>query len=225
MRVLIVEDDARMCALLRQGLEEEGHAVAVAYDGEEGLSYARTGAFDAIVLDVMLPRLDGVNVVKALRADNDPTAVLMLTARDQATDVVRGLDCGADDYLTKPFSLAVLLARLRAVSRRGPISRGVRLQVADLELDTGTREAWCIGNRCNLTRTEYLLLELLMRNKGHVVPRETIMDTVWGFGAAVETNTLDAFVRLLRRKLEPPGVRRLLQTVRGIGYTIREVDE
>lgn len=225
MRVLIVEDDARMCALLRQGLEEEGHVVAVAKDGEEGLSYARATAFDAIVLDIMMPRLDGMGVLRALRADHNQTPILLLTARDQAQDIVRGLDGGADDYLTKPFSFAVFLARLRAVSRRGPIPQGVRLQAGDLELDTGAREVRCAGQPISLTRTEYVLLELLMRRKGHVVPRDTIMETVWGYGASVEANTLDAFVRLLRMKIEDSGSKRLLQTVRGVGYTIREPEE
>jgi DNA-binding response OmpR family regulator len=222
MRVLIVEDDPRMCALLRQGLEEEGHAVDVAQDGEMGFAIARAGRFDVVVLDVMLPKLDGVSVAKRLRDERDPTPILMLTARDQARDIVRGLDSGADDYLTKPFSFEVFLARLRAVSRRGPIPQPVRLRVADLELDTATRKVRRAGRKANLTRTEYALLELLMRRPGQVMPREVIMESVWGFGADVEANTLDAFVRLLRQKIEPPGSARLLQTVRGMGYTIRE---
>jgi DNA-binding response OmpR family regulator len=224
MRVLVVEDDRRMCELLRQGLEEEGHAVALAQDGEEGLSAARTRAFDVLVLDVMLPKLDGVTLARRLRDERDSTPILMLTARDQAPDIVRGLDNGADDYLTKPFSFEVFLARLRAVSRRGPIPQPICLRVADLELDTATREVHRAGYKTRLSRTEYALLELLMRRPGHVIPRETIMESVWGFGADVEANTLDAFVRLLRTKIEPPGSRRLLQTVRGTGYTVREAE-
>ncbi len=222
MRILIVEDDPRMCDLLRQGLEEEGHAVDVAQDGESGFSTALAGRFDVVVLDVMLPKLDGISVARRLRGEHDSTPILMLTARDQARDIVRGLDSGADDYLTKPFSFEVFLARLRAVSRRGPIPRPVRLRVADLELDTATREVRRAGLKASLSRTEYALLELLMRRPGHVVPRETIIESVWGFGADVEANTLDAFVRLLRNKIEPPGSTRLLQTVRGMGYTVRE---
>lgn len=222
MRVLVVEDDPRMCDLLRQGLEEEGHAVAVALDGETGFFTASAGQFDVVVLDVMLPKLDGVSVARRLRCERNSTPILMLTARDQAPDIVRGLDSGADDYLTKPFSFEVFLARLRAVSRRGPIPHPVRLRVADLELDTATREVRRAGMKANLSRTEYALLEILMRRPGHIVPREIIMESVWGFGASVEANTLDAFVRLLRNKIEPPGSARLLQTVRGMGYMIRE---
>lgn len=224
MRVLVVEDDPRMCELLTQGLVEEGHAVVAVRDGEEGLSAARTRAFDVLVLDVMLPKLDGVTLARRLRDERDPTPILMLTARDQAPDIVRGLDNGADDYLTKPFSFEVFLARLRAVSRRGPIPHPVRLRVADLELDTATREIRRAGLKARLSRTEYALLELLMRRPGHVVPREMIIESVWGFGADVEANTLDAFVRLLRNKIEPPGSTRLLQTVRGMGYTVREAE-
>jgi DNA-binding response OmpR family regulator len=222
MRVLVVEDDPRMCDLLRQGLEEEGHAVAVAQDGETGLSIARAGRFDVLVLDVMLPKLDGISLARRLREERNPTPILMLTARDQTSDIVRGLDSGADDYLTKPFSFDVFLARLRAVGRRGPVPQPVRLRLADLELDTATREVRRAGLKVTLTRTEYALLELLMRRPGHVVPRDVIMESVWGFGAGVEANTLDAFVRLLRLKIEPPGSARLLHTVRGTGYTLRE---
>jgi len=222
MRVLVVEDDPRMCGLLQQGLEEEGHSVVVSNDGKEGLATARTRLFDVLVLDVMLPGLDGISLARQLREERDPTPILMLTARDQAPDIVRGLDSGADDYLTKPFSFEVFLARLRAVSRRGPIPQPVRLRVADLELDTATREVRRGGCKANLSRTEYALLELLMRRPGHVVPRSQIMESVWGFGADVEANTLDAFVRLLRNKIEPDGACRLLHTIRGVGYAVRD---
>jgi DNA-binding response OmpR family regulator len=225
MRVLIVEDDARMSELLRQGLEEEGHAVVVAGDGETGLAMAQAGEFDVVVLDVMLPKLDGIKVAKRLREERNATPILMLTARDDTADIVKGLDSGADDYLTKPFSLEVLLARLRAVSRRGPIAQPVQLRVGDLELDTATREVRRAGVKVNLSKTEYTLLELLMRRAGQVVRRETIMESVWGYGAEVEDNTLDAFVRLLRNKVEPRGTTRLVKTVRGVGYTVREGEE
>jgi two-component system OmpR family response regulator len=224
MRVLVVEDDPRMRELLLQGLEEEGHAVASAVDGDEGLEMARAHSFDLIVLDLMLPKLDGVEIARRLRRDRRQTPILMLTARDQTPDIVLGLDSGADDYLTKPFSFDVFLARVRAVSRRGPIPQPVRLRFGDLELDTGTREVWRSGQVASLSRTEYSLLELLMRRAGSVVPREVILDTVWGFGADVEANTLDAFVRLLRHKIEPTGARRILRTVRGVGYSLREED-
>jgi DNA-binding response OmpR family regulator len=225
MRVLIVEDDARMSELLRQGLEEEGHSVVVAGDGETGLAMAQAGEFDVVVLDVMLPKLDGIKVAKRLREERNATPILMLTARDDTADIVKGLDSGADDYLTKPFSLEVLLARLRAVSRRGPIAQPVQLRVGDLELDTATREVRRAGVKVNLSKTEYTLLELLMRRAGQVVRRETIMESVWGYGAEVEDNTLDAFVRLLRNKVEPRGTTRLVKTVRGVGYTVREGEE
>ncbi|MCC7153919.1 MAG: response regulator transcription factor [Bryobacterales bacterium] len=224
MRVLVIEDDPRMRELLLQGLQEEGHAVAEAMDGETGLQVALAYSFDLIVLDLMLPRLDGIEVARRLRRDRRQTPILMLTARDQTRDVVLGLDSGADDYLAKPFSFDVFFARVRAVSRRGPIAQPVRLKVGDLELDTGAREVWRGGQATPLSRTEYSLLELLMRRAGAVVPREIILDTVWGFGAEVEANTLDAFVRLLRQKIEPPGTRRILRTVRGVGYTLREED-
>jgi DNA-binding response OmpR family regulator len=224
MRVLVVEDDPRMRELLLQGLEEEGHAVASAVDGDEGLKMARAHSFDLIVLDLMLPKLDGVEIARRLRRDRRQTPILMLTARDQTPDTVLGLDSGADDYLTKPFSFDVFLARVRAVSRRGPIPQPVHLRFGDLELDTGTREVWRSGQVASLSRTEYSLLELLMRRAGSVVPREVILDTVWGFGADVEANTLDAFVRLLRHKIEPTGARRILRTVRGVGYSLREED-
>lgn len=211
-----------MCGLLRQGLEEEGHSVVVTCDGKVGLATARTRAFDVLVLDVMLPGLDGITLAQTLREERDLTPILMLTARDQALDIVRGLDSGADDYLTKPFSFEVFLARLRAVSRRGPIPQPVRLRVADLELDTATREVRRAGHKVSLSRTEFALLELLMRRQGQVFPRELIMESVWGFGAEVEPNTLDAFVRLLRNKIEPGGARRLLHTIRGVGYSVRE---
>ncbi len=211
-----------MRELLQQGLEEEGHAVASATDGETGLQMALAHSFDLVVLDLMLPKLDGIEVARRLRRACRQTPILMLTARDQTQDVVLGLDSGADDYLSKPFSFDVFFARVRAVSRRGPIAQPVRLRVGDLELDTGTREVWRSGQATPLSRTEYSLLELLMRRAGSVVPSEIILDTVWGFGAEVEANTLDAFVRLVRQKIEPPGTKKVLRTVRGVGYTLRE---
>jgi DNA-binding response OmpR family regulator len=209
MRILVVEDERRMAELLRRGLTEEGHGVVVAADGVSGLELARTNPFDVIVLDVMLPRMDGM------------TPILMLTAKDGAPDVIRGLDCGADDYLTKPFSFEILLARLRAVSRRGAIPRPVFLEVADVKLDPATREVTRGGEVLNLTPREYSLLELLMRNSGHVVQRETIFESVWGFDCDVNENTLEAFVRLLRLKVDTREPK-LIHTVRGVGYALRE---
>jgi DNA-binding response OmpR family regulator len=222
MQVLVVEDERRMAELLRQGLEEEGHAVVVASNGTDGLSLAQSHEFDAIILDLMLPGIDGFTVAKRLRSSHNQTPILMLTARDAMQDVVRGLDAGGDDYLVKPFSFEVLLARLRAVSRRGAISKPAQLEVGDLRLDPASREVRRGARRVSLTRTEYNLLEALMRRAGTVVTRDALIGAGWGFGAEVENNTLDAFMRLLRGKIELPGEHKLIHTVRGVGYTVRE---
>src|SRR5580693_1454774 len=222
MQVLVVEDERRMAELLRQGLEEEGHSVVLAGNGRDGLAIAESHPFDAILLDVMLPGLDGFSVAKKLRAARNQTPILMLTARDATRDVVEGLNLGADDYLVKPFSFEVLLARLHAVSRRGPIPQHVTLQVADLMLNPAAREVARGGRRIALTRTEYGLLELLMKRAGRVVSRENLIEAVWGFDSEVRSNTLDAFIRLLRDKVDTEGETKLIQTVRGVGYCLRE---
>jgi DNA-binding response OmpR family regulator len=221
MRVLVVEDEQRMAELLRRGLSEEGHSVVVARDGAEGFEIARSCVFDVIVLDVMLPGMDGVSIAKRLRTERIQTPVLMLTARDTATDVVHGLDAGADDYITKPFSFDVLLARLRAVSRRGAIPNGVCLKIADLQLDPATHEVTRAGEMVSLTPREYRLLELLMRNAERVISRERILESVWGFDCDVNENTLEAFVHLLRSKIDKREPK-LVHTVRGVGYCLRE---
>src|ERR1035438_6826797 len=217
MQVLVVEDERRMAELLRQGLEEEGHSVILAMDGKEGLAMAESHAFDAIVLDVMLPGMDGFSIAKKLRASRNQTPILMLTARDATEDMVAGLNLGADDYLVKPFSFDVLLARLRAVSRRGPIPQPVHLQVQDLLLNPASREVARGSRRVALTRTEYSLLELLMRRAGRVVTRESLIQAVWGFDSDVRSNTLDAFIRLVRDKVDVAGEQKLIHTVRGVG--------
>jgi len=222
MRILVVEDERRMAELLRQGLVEEGHSVTVAVNGREGLGLAESCPFDLIVLDVMLPGIDGFTAARRLRAKGNRTPILMLTARDATRDIVEGLDAGADDYLTKPFSFDELFARVRAVARRGPIPRPVRLQVADLILDQSTHEVARGGRAITLTRTEFAILELLMRYAGHVVSRERLIEGVWGVGADIESNTLDAFMRLLRAKIERPDEHALIQTVRGVGYMLRQ---
>jgi len=222
MQILVVEDERRMADLLKQGLEEEGHAVVVSGRGPEALSIAQHHPFDAIVLDVMLPGLSGLDVARRLRESRVQTPIVMLTARDSEEDVIRGLEFGADDYVTKPFSFEILLARLRAVARRGPISTPLLLKVGELTLDTGAREATRGQRKISLTRTEYGLLELLMRRAGLVVEREHIMETLWGFDSSVESNTLDVFIRLLRGKIDHPGEARLIHTVRGVGYSMRE---
>ena len=221
MRILVVEDEAKMAELLRQGLGEEGHAVTVAQEGPGGLSIAEAGDFDLIILDVMLPGMSGFEIARRLRAKRNATPILMLTARDSASDIVQGLDLGADDYLTKPFSFEVLFARVRAVARRGPIPQPVLLEAGGLTLNQGTREVWRGERRIDLTRTEHAILELLLRNAGRVVTRERLIDGVWGAGSDIEGNTLDAFVRLLRAKVEETGQARLIQTVRGVGYALR----
>ena len=221
MQVLVVEDERRMAQLLRQGLEEEGHSVVLAGNGKDGLAMAESHPFDAIVLDVMLPEMDGFTVARKLRAARNQTPILMLTARDATHDVIEGLNLGADDYLVKPFSFDVLLARLRAVSRRGAIPQPVPLQVQDLTLNPASREVMRHGRRISLTRTEYSLLELLMRRSGRVVPRESLIEAVWGFDSDVRSNTLDAFIRLLRDKVDSAEESKLIHTVRGVGYCVR----
>ena len=221
MQVLVVEDERRMAELLRQGLEEEGHSVVVAGNGKDGLAMAESHPFDAIVLDVMLPEMDGFSVARKLRAARNQTPILMLTARDATHDVIEGLNIGADDYLVKPFSFDMLLARLRAVSRRGAIPQPVPLQVRDLTLNPASREVMRHGRRIALTRTEYSLLELLMRRSGRVVPRESLIEAVWGFDSDVRSNTLDAFIRLLRDKVDSADEAKLIHTVRGVGYCVR----
>jgi DNA-binding response OmpR family regulator len=221
MRILVVEDERRMADLLRQGLLEDGHTVTVAWNGRDGLEYAETGGFDLIVLDVMLPGMSGLEVAGHLRSHRDRTPVLMLTARDATSDIVQGLDTGADDYLTKPFSFEVFLARVRAAGRRGPITQPVVLEAAGLTMHMGTREVVRGTRKIELTRTEYNILELLMRNANRVLTREVLIESVWGGESEIESNTLDAFVRLLRGKIEAAGESRVLRTVRGVGYCLR----
>ena len=210
-----------MAALLAAGLTEEGHKVVVAHDGEAGLALAMQFSFDVIVLDVTLPRMDGLTVARRLRERENRTPVLMLTARDSIADVVKGLDHGADDYLTKPFPFEVLLARLRAVSRRGPIPQTVALEYADLQMDTAPRRVRRHGQAVHLTPREHSLLELLLRNAGRVVTRDVILSSIWGFDTDVEENTVEVFVRLLRNKLDHPFEPKLIHTIRGVGYSLR----
>lgn len=221
VKLLVIEDEPRMLELLRRGLVEEGHTVVCAADGGEGWELARSYEFDAVILDVMIPKLNGFELAKKLRQERVATPVLMLTAKDAVQDVVRGLDAGADDYLTKPFTFDELLARLRAVQRRSTSRPQTRLQVGDLILDPDSREVFRAGLPITLTRTEYSLLERLMYRAGKVVPRHTLIEAVWGFDREIEENTLDAFVRLLRHKVDLEGLPKLILTVRGVGYMIR----
>jgi DNA-binding response OmpR family regulator len=225
MRILIVEDERQTAEVLRRGLSEEGHAIDVAQTGPDGLAMATSEGFDVIILDVMLPGLSGLDVARRLRGARIRTPILMLTARDTNADVVAGLDAGADDYLVKPFSFDVLLARLRAVARRGPTERGVVMTVGDLRLDTGAHEVERGADRIDLTRTEFSLLEFLMRRQTVVVTRNVLIEGVWGHDRDIEDNTLDAFVRLLRQKVDGGGRPRIIHTERGVGYAVREEPE
>ena len=220
MRVLVVEDERRMAELLSHGLSEEGHSVTCALDGSEGLRMVREQAFDVVILDVMLPKLDGFELAHRMRGEKNSTAVLMLTAKDAVPDIVHGLEAGADDYMTKPFSFQELLLRLRAVKRRTLNPPVAQLRVADLVLDRSTRQVFRNGVSISLTRTEYSLLDRLMSEAGQVVEREALIAAVWGSGEAVQGNTLDAFIRLLRNKIDVDEKQKLLRTVRGCGYSI-----
>ena len=221
MKLLIVEDETRMADLLRKGLTEEGHNAMCAFDGAEGLAMAKTYEFDVIILDVMMPKLSGYELAKRLRAEKIRTPILMLTAKDSVPDIVHGLDLGADDYMTKPFSFDELVARLRAVKRRALAAEETRLQVGDLTLDPASREVSRADVRISLTRTEYNLLERLMYRAGKVVSRRSLIEAVWGFDREIEENTLDAFMHLLRGKVDSVGRGKLIHTVRGVGYMIR----
>jgi DNA-binding response OmpR family regulator len=220
MRILIAEDEPAMASLLEQGLIEENHTVCVARDGLAAVEFARLYEFDAIVLDVMLPKADGFEVARRLRATHCEVPILMLTARDAIPDITRGLDAGADDYLTKPFAFAVLLARLRAIARRAPSTMPALLSVADIELDPATQRVTRAGREIPLTATEYRLLEYMLRRVGRVLTRAAILEAVWGFNDPVEDNTLDAFISLLRNKVDKDFFPRLIHTARGVGYVV-----
>ena len=210
-----------MARLLKRALQSEGYTVSLASDGEQALTMGMEGGLDLMVLDVMLPFRDGFNVIQNLRAAKQTVPTIMVTARDAMCDIVRGLDAGADDYLTKPFALDVLLARVRALSRRGAATYPADLQFEDLVLDSRTHELRR-GNRvASLTRTEYLLCEVLMRRAGCIVPRDALVEAGWGGGAEVSDGTLYVFIRSLRVKIAQEGERQLLHTARGIGYTMR----
>ncbi|GAA4119048.1 response regulator transcription factor [Nocardioides fonticola] len=221
MRVLVVEDEPRLAASLRAGLTGEGHAADVAGDGEEALWYAAENTYDVILLDVMLPVLDGLEVCRRLRARSDWTPVLMLTARDADGDTIDGLDAGADDYVTKPFSFEVLLARLRSLARRQVTERPPVLEVGDLELDPATREIRRGGVSIEITSREFAVLELLMRNVDLVVSKQQVLGSVWGFDFDGDPNVVEVYVGRLRRKVDRPFGRETIETVRGSGYRLR----
>lgn len=220
MRVLVVEDEQRIAAFIQKGLRESGYAVDVAGDGDDALAWTDVVDYDLIVLDVMLPKRDGIDVCRTLRTRGVDVPVLMLTARDAIDDRVRGLDSGADDYLVKPFAFAELLARLRALTRREPVLMNTLLHVADLTLDTTTRVVERQGSVIDVTNKEYTLLEYLMRHPNQVLTRAMIAEHVWNYDFDNVTNVIDVHIRYLRRKLDDPFPTKLIQTVRGAGYRI-----
>jgi DNA-binding response OmpR family regulator len=219
-RVLVIEDEHSMAELLRKGLEDQHYSVTVAYSGLEGLELAGKESFAAIILDVLLPALDGYSVANRLRSEGNQTPIIMLTAKDTLDDIVRGLDAGAEDYLTKPFSFLELLARLRALVRRNAKPTAHILQVSDLVVNTQLCEVSRGGVVASLTRTEYLLLEVLMQNIGHVVLRPEVIRTVWGAKDAIEQSSLDVYVKALRSKIDSEPSKKLIYTVRGFGYKV-----
>ncbi|HYT26856.1 MAG TPA: response regulator transcription factor [Actinomycetota bacterium] len=220
MRILVVEDEEKMARAVRRGLEQEGYAVDVAADGEEGLFQGTEHAYDAIVLDVMLPGLNGLEVCERLRAAGRWAPVLMLTARDAVPDRIGGLDAGADDYLVKPFAFGELLARLRALVRRCPRERPVVLTVGDLQLDPAAHTVTRAGQPVDLSAREFALLEYLMRNAGEVVTRTRILDHVWDYDYDGFSNVIDVYIGYLRRKLDGDGRPQRIRTVRGVGYLL-----
>ncbi len=221
MYILVVEDERRLAQVVRRVLEEEGHTVDTAFDGEEGLAMALEGSHDVIVLDIMLPEINGIEVCRSLRRNRVDTPILLLTALDSVDDRVRGLDAGADDYLPKPFAFQELLARLRALGRRKVQAREPsEMKSGDLVLDMRRRRAERAGKTIELSPKEFSLLEFLMRNEGRVVTRTQILDHLWGYDYATDSNLVDVYVAYLRRKVDRGHGRRLIRTVRGMGYAL-----
>jgi len=221
MRVLIVEDDVKLAAAIRRGLQAEGVVADVAGRGEDALWMAEATEFDAVLLDVMLPGIDGFDTCRRLRADGIWTPIIMVTARDAVEDRVQGLDQGADDYLVKPFSLAELLARLRAVARRGPVERPVVFEVGDLRLDPTTQQVWRGSTEVDLSPKEFALLETFMRHPGEVLSQFQLLEHAWGYDYENRSNVVEVYVRYLREKIDRPFGVRSLETVRGAGYRLR----
>ena len=222
MRILLVEDDVAIAQSLKEGLEDEAYAVDVAHDGDEGYRTAATDDYDVIILDVMLPEMNGYEVCRALRKDGNQTPILMLTARDAERDIVEGLDMGADDYLAKPFSFEVLLARLRALLRRPNEKLEEVLRVGDLALDPSLKKVTRAAQEISLTAKEYAVLEYLMRNAGKVLSKEQIISHVWDFDADVLPNNVELFIMFLRRKIDKPFGSKLIHTVPGFGYKLED---
>jgi len=225
MRVLVVEDEPGIAQFIRQGLREAGYAVDVAYDGEEGLDYVYVAEYDVLVLDILLPKLDGLDVLHALRARGVKTPVLLLTAKDTVEDRVRGLDSGADDYLIKPFAFPELVARLRALLRRPPLQIDPVLHLGDLAMDTARREVRRGGRLIELSPREFTLLEYFMRHPRHVLTRTQLAEHVWNFDFFNDSNVVDVYIGYLRRKIDRGSDRPLLQTVRGVGYRLSDAPD
>ncbi|HEY5514531.1 MAG TPA: response regulator transcription factor [Geomonas sp.] len=224
MRILVVEDEKKVASFIKRGLEEEQYEVTTAADGEEGLKLALEKAFDLIVLDWMLPKKDGLSVLKELREKKNVTPILMLTAKDSVEDIVAGLDSGSDDYLTKPFAFAELLARVRALMRRSELDRGAEIRFGDLRLDPVTHKVWRKDKEIDLTAKEYGLLEYFMRNPHQVLTRTMIAEHVWDYTFDSFTNIIDVYVNYLRKKIDREADRKLIHTVRGVGYILKEED-
>jgi DNA-binding response OmpR family regulator len=225
MHILLVEDEPKLNANLKKALQEQSYAVDSAFDGEEGLDWALLNAYDVIVLDINLPRMNGIEVCKQLRARKNATPILMLTARDAVSDKVVGLDAGADDYLTKPFAQAELLARIRALLRRDSSAKDPVLRCGDLELDTNTRDVRRAGQSVRLTSKEYAVLEYLMRQQNRVLSRDQIAEHVWDYEFDGISNIVDVYIRYLRRKLDDDFEPKLIETIRGAGYRIRDPEK
>ena len=223
MRVLVVEDERRLASIIKRGLIEEGYAVDAVYDGEEAQYMAETTTYDIIILDIMLPKKDGIAVCQDLRAKKINTPILMLTARDSVEDRVKGLDSGADDYVIKPFAFSELLARIRALLRRESLSKTPKIQVGDLLLDTLTREAWRGDRKIDLTTKEYSILEYFMSHPNMVITRTMLEENAWDYEYDSMSNIIDVYIRRLRRKVDEEGEDSLIQTVRGAGYRLKAI--
>jgi heavy metal response regulator len=224
MKILVVEDEKKVAGFIKRGLEEEKFEVDVAYDGEDGFQKAAEGAYSLVILDVMLPKKDGLSTVRDLRAKKVLTPVLMLTAKDTVEDIVTGLNSGSDDYLAKPFAFAELLARVRALLRRSEQERGAEIRFADLRLDPVTHKVWRKDKEIDLTAKEYSLLEFFMRNPNQVLTRTTIAENVWDYIFDSFTNIIDVYVNYLRKKIDRDADKKLIHTVRGVGYILKEED-
>ncbi|MFO7765540.1 MAG: response regulator transcription factor [Pelovirga sp.] len=222
MNILVVEDEQKVAGFIQRGLEEEGYKVELAFDGDAGIEKGLTGAFDLILMDIMLPKKDGIAVIRELREQNITTPVLCLTARDSVDDKVTGLDIGADDYLAKPFAFAELVARCRALIRRGTSDRGAEIHFADLRLDPVTHKVWRADKEIELTSKEYALMEYFMRNPNKVLTRTMIAENVWDYSFDSFTNIIDVYVNYLRNKIDRDYDKKLIHTVRGSGYVLKE---